>query len=196
MHVACRFTGDKVAYTLPSCNRPSPTVHNYSPLSFEPLGATITRQTPFTSHSIQPWTILSPSPPISSAACSSFASSSIDLRFPPLLPPIDQLRNQFCRGAVPKRPTPVLHLQLSIWSLLLVTVYTASTNLLVPAGFLTQYNTDKQVYSIAQVGRQSQNHTQQLTHTLQSSRQLPKHVAHYRMIQVVQCNYPNATRLI
>ena len=104
MHVACRFTGDTVAYTLPSCNRPPPTVHNYSPLSFEPLGATITQETPFTSHSTLPWTILSPNPPIASAACSSFASSSIDLRFPPLLPPIDLLQNQVVEGAVPEHP--------------------------------------------------------------------------------------------
>ena len=104
MHVACKFTGHTVAYTLPSCNRPPPTVPQCSLLCFEPLGATITRETPFTSHSIQPWTILSPSPSIASAACSSSASSSIDLRFPSLLPPVDQLQNQVVVGAVPEHP--------------------------------------------------------------------------------------------
>ena len=83
----------------------------------------------------------------------------------------------------PKRPTPVLHLQLTTWSLLLVTVCKALTDVLVPAGFLTPYSTDKTDRMIAQVGKQSQSHTQQLTDTLQSSRQLPRRVAHYRMIQ-------------
>ena len=106
MHVACKFNGDTVAYTLPSCNRPPPTVHNYSPLSFEPLGATITQETPFTSHSIQPWTILSPSPPISSAACSSFASSHNDLRFPPLVATCRPAPKPILSWRGPKTPDP------------------------------------------------------------------------------------------
>ena len=106
MLVACRFTGDTVAYTLPAYNRPPPTVHNCSSLSSEPLGATITQETPFTSHSTQPWTFLSPIPPIALAACSSFVSSHHDLRFPPLVATCGLALKPIlsCRG--PKTPDP------------------------------------------------------------------------------------------
>ena len=70
-------------------------------LCFQPLGEGITQPTPFSSHSTQSWTILSPSPPIHTAACFLFASSSTTCDFLLWLPPVDQLRNQFCRGAVP-----------------------------------------------------------------------------------------------
>ena len=106
MHVACRFTGDTVAYTLPSSNRPQPTVPQYSLLCFQPLGGLITQNSPFVSHSSQPWTILNPSPPIHTAACSSFASSHNDLRFPPLVATCRPAPKPILSWRGPKTPDP------------------------------------------------------------------------------------------
>ena len=176
MHVACRFTGDTVAYTLPSSTRPQPTHPLCCPLSFQPLGGLITQNSPFSSHSTKPWTILSPNPPIASAACSSFASSSIDLPFPPLVATCRLAPKSILLWRGPKRPTPVLHLQLSLWPLLLVTVHTASTSLLVPASFLTPYSTDKIQRNNDRTGREAIAESHAQTHVLQSSRQLPSNV--------------------
>ena len=73
----------------------------------------------------------------------------------------------------PKRPTPVLHLQLSLWPLFLVTVHTASTSLPVPAGFLTPYSTDKIQHNNDRAGGEANAESYEQTHALQSSRQLP-----------------------
>ena len=93
-----------------------------------------------------------------------------DLRFPPLVATCRPAPKPILSWRGPKRPTPVLHLQLTTWSLLLVTGCKASTDVLVPAGFLTPNDTDKtDDRSHRQGGKRKSQYTLQ-TDTLQSSR--------------------------
>ena len=176
MHVACRFTGDTVAYTLPSSNRPQPTRPLCCPLSFQPLGGLITQNSPFASHNTTLDNVVSKSSNFNRLLVLPSLLYTTTCDFLLWLPPIDLLQNQFCRGVVPKRPTPVLHLQLSLWPLLLVTVHTASTSLLVPASFLTRYSTNKTQRNNDRTGREAIVESHAQTHVLQSSKQLPSNV--------------------
>ena len=137
---ACRFRASSVTCTLPLSDRPKPLHPQCSTLCFNVL-AQRSHKLHSRFHTALVGTILIPTSPIAKG-CSFLHTKTCE--FHSLMPPEHLSKTKFVVGAVPKRLDPVVHLQLSSWSLFFGDSSDCFDKSSVPAGFLPQTDADKQ----------------------------------------------------
>ena len=140
-------------------------------------------------HTANVGTILVPNSPIATSYLFLYTKTCVFLT---LMPPAQPAPKPNCRRRVPERLDPVVHLQLSSWSLVSGDSSGCFDRSSVPAGFLPQTDIDNTVTLIAQAGRNAESHA----HTCCRAADNPQQCVHYRIQVDTGFNIPMRQHLI